>query len=162
MSFVKHAVILGSAAFALLSGTIACAADVVIEIDPGLYAYQSSGFIGPQPFLEKDYEYCLTPDMTKRTLSEIVAELQDGGNCTISNVTHRDGYGEADAVCQSEGFGTARGTIKIDYTKTSYNVRGNATVDANGMSIPISSKVDARRIGDCPPGWTPPPGISHK
>ena len=132
----------------------------VIEVDPGLWYYISSVSVGPQQVIDKEYEYCLTPDMTKRTLGDLVAELQDGGTCSVSNVQHRVGHGEANMVCQNEDFGTARGNISADYTKTSYTVRANATIASQGVAI--SSKTTASRIGDCPPGWTPPPGISHK
>lgn len=163
MSFTKRAgFILGVPIIVLASGFVAQAVDAVIEIEPGLYAYETSGFIGPQPILQKDYEYCLTEDLTKRTLSDLVAELQDDGHCSVSNVHHRAGHGEADVVCQNQDFGTARGHISADYSRTSYSVRANAKISAQGTMIPLSSKVDATRIGDCPPGWTPPPGISHK
>lgn len=132
----------------------------LIEIDPGLWFYVSSVSVGPQQVVDKEYEYCLTPDMTKRTLGDIVAEMQDGGTCSVSNVQHRSGHGEADMVCQNQDVGTVRGNVSADYTKTSYTVRANATIANLGTTM--SSKTTASRIGDCPPGWTPPPGISHR
>jgi len=163
MSYVKKVSgLVGITVFTLAAAISAHATDIVIEIEPGLYKFDQSASMGPQVIDDKSYEYCLTPDMTKRTINDLVAELQDGGNCSVSNVRHSAGHGEADIICQNQDFGTARGHLSADYTRTSYSVRGNAMIDMRGMKVPLSSQVDAKRVGDCPPGWTPPPGISHK
>ena len=136
------------------------AQDTVIEIDNGLYAFSSGLTVNGQNMLQKDYEYCLTDKHTKRSLSELVNELSGDGECDVTNIQVGMGRGSADVSCFIEEFGAkATGVVEADYSRTHYNVN---TVSRVGGAIDMRTNVKARLVGDCPTGWTPPPGISDE
>lgn len=154
---IKTRHLLAATMLAALSSP-AFAAEQTIEIDPGLYAYSTGVVVNGQSMLNDDYEYCLEPEDTKMTLSEIVAELEDLGSCEITNINVGDSQGEADFSCYMEDMGmTSTGHLKADYTSTDYKVVTDGKI---GGMLTARATVTARRLGDCPAGWTPPEGYS--
>jgi len=138
----------------------ASANDTPIELDPGLYLYETNVYMsGKLAFSEEPYEYCLTPDLATTSLNELAAKVTEDGNCQISNQQITGNRGSADLICDIEDFGmTMEGRLEGEFTKTSYEANATAT----SLIGPITAKTTAVRKGDCPEGWTPPPGISHK
>lgn len=129
-----------------------------IELDPGLYAYNTSVHMAGQLVHTEDpYEYCLTAEDTHTTLGELTDKLVEGGDCSISNQQVSANSASADMSCFIEDFGmTVTGRIEGQYTSTSYEVTGSADLPFGKMV----SKTTASRTGACPADWTPPPGIS--
>lgn len=64
----------------------AFAQDTTVEVNPGLYNYHSWVSMAGQKMLDKSYEYCLTPDIAHKDLSQIVEELGGDGDCQVTNL----------------------------------------------------------------------------
>jgi hypothetical protein len=128
-------------------------------VTPGLYDYNSVLTINGQVALDGDYEYCLDDELSTMTLPEAIAELTQGAACDISNIQIGTGIASADITCNYPEQGiTSSGTLRAVFDDTSYEV--NTRGQINGSPAVLASQVVARRRGDCPAGWTPPPGIS--
>ena len=121
-----------------------------IEVEPGLWSYDTVVFLASQQVHSEQSRECINVKDSKRNLDDLVDQLRKEGNCSITNVRHTPGHGEADAICQNNEFGTARGKISADYTKVRYVVKADAMVDFYGLQLPLKSKTIATRSGECP------------
>ena len=137
---------------ALMLSTSAIAQDYIVELEPGLYSIASSVSVeGKGVMLDDQSEHCLGPQQTKKTLQDLLSEVVEGGQCEITNVTQTIGSAAADGKCYDPEFETHTvGRLEGTWTSTSYSVKGRANIAGMGGAATLTSKTEARRIGNCP------------
>lgn len=132
-----------------------------IELDPGLYAFRTVIFVDGKNLAQEPYEYCLFKGINSRTFDEIIMEISGGGNCDVTNAQIGVGIGSADVSCPTSDVGFAMvGKVMANYTATSYSATVMTKSPMGGAEVIV--KTTANRIMNCPKGWTPPEGVSHK
>jgi hypothetical protein len=127
------------------------AEETMLEVEPGLWRYESSYDAMGQSIVEKPKTYCVTPKESRRSLASLLDEVRKEGSCELSNIVHGDGVISADALCAVKELGMrAKGTITARYSRTQYDISANALVQTGGrLKLPISATALAKRIGDC-------------
>jgi len=138
----------------------AMAQDIIVTIDPGLYTFSESlSNNGQIVFQEDPYEYCIPEERATVNLLDQLRELAEGNQCTYSNITSGPNAASADFTCTIKEIGyTIAGDLKGTFSSSRYEVTATV-VSPLGKN---KSVVSAERVGPCPKGWTPPPGISHE
>ena len=123
----------------------------MIEVEPGLWRYESSYDAMGQSIIEKPKTYCVTEGQSRRSLKSLLDEVRKEGSCELSNIVHGDGVISADALCAVKDLGMrAKGTITARYNRVKYDISANALVQTGGrLKLPIMASASAVRIGDC-------------
>jgi len=145
---------------ALAFTSTATAQDIVIELTPGLYQFDTKIFVNGSLDRQEDiYEYCIPEERATTSLNQKLADFAEGGECSFSNITKSSHTATGNYSCYSPDLGfTVNGILKGNYSPKHYEVTGTARLPFGEVRV----MTRAEWLGACPPGWTPPPGISHE
>ena len=138
--------ILGSA----LASTALLAADQV-QVDPGQWQYSATltGSHLPEPIVQK-FSECVTPEMSKRTMVEMLTDFQRSSGCELSNVVQSTGKVTADTQCKNPNLPVAgEGNFVAVYDKTSFEIEGESSVTSGKTTAVVRYRHVGKRVGPC-------------
>jgi len=128
----------------------AAMAEDIIEVQPGLWQGDYAVTVSNNPLTQNSETYCVTPQEARRSVESLIKDITEDGNCEVSNIVHSGGALSADMACNVAEMGArVIGTLKGEYTKTSYTLRADAALDFGGLQLPAKARSDAKRIGEC-------------
>jgi hypothetical protein len=134
--------------------TTAAYAERIIEVEPGLWEYSHTLMIpGLSSPMDQAQTECITPEKSKRSLSDLIGELSGGANCAVSNLKDTLNTVEFDLSCTPDLQGmtvTSNGRAEFTYGRTNIIGKASGMVSFNGAELPILANGSAHRIGKCP------------
>ena len=158
---MKKAMMMPAALLLCVSLGVSATAEEKVEVNPGLYAYTTTVDVGPQNVVNDSYEYCIFEGNNSRSFDELMTDWLGDTNCDVTNSSFGGGKGSATVSCANTDLGVPiNGTIEGYYSRTSYGGVTKAKSPMGGMEITV--KTTAKRMSDCPAGWTPPEGYSDE
>jgi hypothetical protein len=138
----------------ILFAATAVQAERVIEVEPGLWEYSHTLRIpGLSEPMDQAQTECITPEKSKRNLSDLIGELSGGANCAVSNLKDTLNTVEFDLSCTPNLQGltvTSNGHAEFKYGRTKIIGKASGMVSFNGAELPILANGSAYRIGKCP------------
>lgn len=114
-----------------------------VSLRPGLYERNFETEAGGATGKNKD-TLCMTPEQAKDVVKTIAAAGAEA-NCKVSNVKTAGGKLTFTMTCKDEG-GVSTYDNDVTYGPDWYNIISKGKTSQG----PISSKVTAKRAGDCP------------
>ncbi len=131
-----------------------------VTLEPGLYNFTNSFSLGGREMPANAQTYCVLNGENTITLEELVANLSEGGHCSLSNVTMTSSTGRADLTCTDTGLGLdVTGTLDAKFGPDFYDVETQATL---GQIIQLQANTSVRRQGDCPEKADAPDDLNPK
>ena len=135
---------------AVLALTPAAFASDIIEVRPGQWMSSTKISMGGNPLQTDAQSYCVSPAEATRSVESLVKDITEDGSCSVENLSHSSGALSADMTCKIEDLGaTATGKLVGAYTKESYTLTADATIDLGGLKLPATAESTAKWIGEC-------------
>lgn len=135
---------------AALALSPAAFASDVIEVRPGQWISSTQISMGGNPLQTDEQSYCVSPAEATRSVESLVKDITEDGSCTVENLSHSSGNLSADMTCKIEDMGAqASGKLVGVYTKESYSLTADATIDLGGLQLPAKAESTAKWVGEC-------------